>query len=269
MAEQQSNKAALQQAQDCGWLKMRKRPIGDGLGGDSRWLDNFNRQDVLIELPGAVIMNTKPRHAEDVVAAFRAAYGLRPDETCDDCFETEDVLAQLDRFPAGQFAAQCLSGPNAGQAVGMAVTMRTSRPPAAPILSWREAIGDMTLSAHEPDGEWLYGVEMAVRTSYQGWGIGTALYAARFDLVKTLKLRGWYAVGMLMGYQNHADAMDVREYGEKVMAREIKDPTVSLQLKLGFRAGGLVTNYVDEPAAGDAGVLIVWDNPEYREAADG
>ena len=106
---------------------------------------------------------------------------------------------------------------------------------------------------------------MAVRPQYHRRGIGTGLYEARFALVKQLNLRGWYAVGMLMGYENHAENMSVSEYGEKVIAGEIYDPTVSMQLNRGFRAEYVVRDYVDEPAAGDAGVLIFWENPDYEE----
>ena len=67
-----------------------------------------------------------------------------------------------------------------------------------------------------------------------------------------------------MGYKKHAEAMSVTEYGDKVIAREIDDPTVTMQLNRGFRAEKVVTDYVDEPAAGDAGVLIVWENPDYE-----
>ena len=232
---------------------------------DAWWLKHFDRKDVILELPGVVITNTKPWHCEDVAYVFRDAYGIRPNEDCDDCFTQEDIQAQIERFPAGQFAAQRISGPNAGHCVGMAATMRTSRPPTEPILPWMEAIGDLRLGAHESDGEWLYGVEMAVHTMYQGHGIGTGLYQARFDLARRLNLRGWYAVGMLMGYRGHADAMDVNEYGEKVMARELKDPTVTMQMNRGFRAERVITDYVDEPAAGDAGVLIVWENPDFEQ----
>ena len=38
-----------------------------------------------------------------------------------------------------------------------------------------------------------------------------------------------------------------------------------MQMNRGFRAECVVTDYVDEPAAGNAGVLIVWDNPECPE----
>ncbi len=240
---------------------------------DEWWLKDFKREDVIMTLPGIVLMNTKPWHVRSVCISLRDAYGIGRDadrlgasdnDNSEDCFDTDDILAHIERFPQGQFAAQLISGPNAGNCAGMAVTMRTSRPPTAPILPWREAIGDMQLRAHEDDGDWLYGVEMAVHGMYRRRGIGSGLYQARFQLAKALNLRGWYAVGMLMGYHQYADRMPAREYGERVIAGEIKDPTVSLQLKLGFRAAGVISDYCDEPAAGDTGILIVWENPDYQ-----
>ena len=267
MAKRNEESESLKQALNYDWPEIQKHLIAEGGGGvslDSWWLDNFDRKDVIMQLPGVVIMNTKPWHTEDVVRTFHEAYGIRQSEECEDCFAADDIQEHIDRFPEGQFMAMRISGPGAGHAIAMAVTMRTSRPPTAPILPWREAIGELQLSAHESDGEWLYGVEMAVYPMYQGHGIGTGLYKARFQLVRQLNLRGWYAVGMLMGYKKHAEAMSVTEYGDKVIAREIDDPTVTMQLNRGFRAEKVVTDYVDEPAAGDAGVLIVWENPDYE-----
>lgn len=273
---------------------------------DAWWLKDFKREDVLLTLPGIAIMNTKPWHIGSVCISLAAAYGVSQLEECDDCFSEPDILAHIERFPEGQFVAQLISGPNAGNCAGMATTMRTSREPTSPIIPWLEAIGDMQLCAHEPDGEWLYGVEMAVHPRSQGQGIGSALYEARFGLVKHLNLRGMYMVGMLMGYRKtavdalkwrqkralkklrakiadwgstpedrykaklkledypkYADLMDAREYGAKVIAGEINDPTVTMQMNRGFVPKRVVTDYVDEPAAGDAGVLLIWENPEY------
>ena len=233
---------------------------------DSWWLKDFKREDVILSLPRIAIMNTKPWHLDSVCLSLRKAYGVRDSyimDEQDDIFSESDIQAHIDRFPEGQFAAQLIAGPNAGNCAGMAVTMRASRPPTAPILTWREAIGDMRLAAHEPAGEWLYGVEMAVHPVYQRSGIGTGLYDARMQLVGSLNLRGWYFVGMLMGYQRHAGDMDAREYGRRVIAGEIKDPTVTMQMNRGFRPVRVIEGYVEEEAAGDAGVLLVWENPEY------
>ena len=274
---------------------------------DSWWLSRFDRRDVLLTLPGIAVMNTQDWHADAAAATVREAYNVPPGEACSECFDADAILAQIARFPQGQFVAIRISGPGAGHAVGMAATMRASRPPTAAVLPWLEAIGDASLAAHEANGDWLYGVEMAVRPDYRRLGIGTGLYRVRFELVRALNLRGWYAVGMLMGYRKpafyaatkqqkakllkareadkngeldederkeirelisklptHADLMDVREYGERVIRRQIKDPTVTMQMNRGFRAVSVVTDYDDEPQAGNAGALIVWQNPDYR-----
>lgn len=288
--QSEENLAALKQAVDASWPEVQKHLIEEGrkkrdyqtdengreyyidekgrqifvMNFDEWWLKDFDRKDVILQLPGVVIMNTKPWHTSSVCISMREAYGIGRGDECSDCFTEDDILAHIERFPVGQFAAQRISGPNAGNCVGMAVTMRTARPPTTPILPWMEAIGDLQLGAHEPDGQWLYGVEMAVHPMYQRHGIGTGLYEARFDLVRQLNLRGWYAVGMLMGYTHRAAVMDVAEYGEKVIAGEIRDPTVTMQMNRGFSPKRVVTDYVDEPDAGDAGVLIVWENPEYE-----
>ena len=265
MSDNEKPLDALQRALNYDWPEIQRSLIGDGISDDSWWLDRFDRKDVLLELPGIVIMNSKPWHIDDLSNTVRRAYGVPRHQDCSDCFEPEDFLAHIARFPEGQFMAMRISGPGAGHAIATAITMRASRPPTAPILPWLEAIGDLQMSAHEPDGDWLYGVELAVYPMYQGHGVGTGLYQARFNLVKALNLRGWYAVGMLMGYEKYADKMEVVEYGNKVIAGEIKDPTVTMQMNRGFRAEHVVTDYVDEPAAGDAGVLIVWENPDYQE----
>ncbi|MCY4069905.1 MAG: GNAT family N-acetyltransferase [Chloroflexi bacterium] len=209
------------------------------------------------------IHNTSPKHAVGVSETVREAFGVGLGEACGDCMTPAHVRAQIWRFPAGQFSATV----GGGKVVGMAATMRTSRPPSEKALGWISAIGDLEISAHEPAGRWLYGVEMAVRPLYQGRGIGTKLYHARFQLARRLNLCGWYAVGMLMGYARYAGEMDVVTYGEKVMARELSDPTVTMQMNRGFRVDYVVTDYLDEPAAGDAGVLIVWENPDYQAGA--
>jgi GNAT superfamily N-acetyltransferase len=119
--------------------------------------------------------------------------------------------------------------------VGTATTMRTRRPPDAPPLGWHAVIGDYGLPNHDPEGDWLYGVEIAVHPDYQRRGIATALYRARLALVPELGLEGWYAGGMLMGYHRYADVLTPRAYAERVIAGELTDPTVSMQLHRGLR----------------------------------
>lgn len=218
-----------------------------------------------ISLDRLTISNTVPQYARGVCRTVRRAFQVDLDEDCDDCMKPRHIVQQIERFPEGQFVAVYTDDNRTEVVVGMAATMRTTRPPTEKALSWMDAIGDLGIRNHEPEGDWLYGVEMAVRPMYHRNGIGTRLYNARFELVKRLNLRGWYAVGMLMGYENYADQMDVETYGKKVIAGDLEDPTVTMQMNRGFRADYVVTDYLDEPPAGDAGVLIIWDNPDYKE----
>lgn len=208
------------------------------------------------------IQNTRPQDALGVSQVVAAAYGHTWDDfvVSGSSMQAGNIKQQIEQFPEGQFVALI-----DGKPVGMAATMRTHRPPTAKALSWLQMIGGMDVLRHESNGEWLYGVEFAVNPECRKLGIGTRLYQARFEMIKNLNIRGFYAVGMLMGYHRYRHMMPVREYGEKVMRREITDPTVTMQMNRGFRPLAVVEDYLPEEPAGNAGMLILWNNPEYQE----
>lgn len=221
------------------------------------------------------IHNTQFKHADGVYDTIRLGYGLTLDEHSDDCSPKHVLTKQLARFPEGQFVAVCEQdglnngdprGGHSKQVVGVAITMRTSRPPNGKTLTWAEQVGDLSLPKHEPNGKWLYGVDMVVHPDFRRRGVGTALYKARFELVKRLNLRGWYAGGMLMGYDAYASVMDVETYANKVRRRELKDPTVTMQMNRGFKAVSLIKEYYPIPEAHSAAMFIVWHNPVYKLA---
>jgi GNAT superfamily N-acetyltransferase len=167
------------------------------------------------------------------------------------------VAEQVERFPDGQFVAVTRVD-GAERVVGTATTMRTGRPPFALPLTWGDAIGDHGLPYHDPTGAWLYGVEIAVHPAYWRRGVASALYRARLALVGALGLRGWYAGGMLMGYHRVARLMRPRAYAERVIAGDLQDPTVSMQLRRGLLAAGIIEDYYPEPKAGNCAVLLTY-----------
>lgn len=164
------------------------------------------------------------------------------------------------RFPEGQFVV-VTGAPGRERVVGLALTMRTDYPPSARPLSWMKMVGDLDLAQHDPAGRWLYGVEKAVQPAFQGRGVGSALYKAQFALAERLGLAGMYAGGMLKGYAGYRDRLSVREYAGKVMRGEVFDPTVSVQMKRGFKPRTLIENYAWDHQADHTGMLIVWERP--------
>ncbi len=113
---------------------------------------------------------------------------------------------------------------------------------------------------HQPQGAWYYGADISVHPDWRGRGIGGRLYDARKALVRRLGLRGIVAGGMLPGYAAVRERTRVHDYVAQVVAGELRDPTLSFQLRHGFEVRGLLPGYIDDPASDDWATLIVWEN---------
>lgn len=205
------------------------------------------------------ITNTRPEHASQIYDVGRLGYGLSLDEDCWDCIHPADVENHLRLFPEGQFVA--LEGQ---RVVGYACTLLVSHPPEETARSWFETVGDLGFNNHDPEGTWLYGGDFVVLPAHRRQGIGTRLYQARFDLVRRLNLRGFYAGAMLMGYGAYSGRMSLEAYVEAIRNRQIYDPTVSMQLNRGFELGRLIEGYTEHKETNDTSILIIWRNPDYQ-----
>lgn len=129
---------------------------------------------------------------------------------------------------------------------------------------YMEASGDNWLHAHNPDGDWLYGLDMGVHPDYRGQHLSAKLYAARKDLIRRLNLKGHVVGGMLSGYGKVKDQISVKDYVAGVAAGTIFDPTVSIQLRRDFKVHGIIDYYLDDPVCDNKAALLVWHNPDYR-----
>jgi len=130
-----------------------------------------------------------------------------------------------------------------------------------------DLIGENLCGSHSADGDWYYGITIAVDPGYRRLGIGHQLYIRRKDLVRRFAKAG-------IGKRCSCSRMSHREwhrlysdYVDKVVAGELYDPTLSFQLKNGFEALGAIPDYMDDPAVGDNAVLIVWRNPDLADPA--
>jgi len=133
--------------------------------------------------------------------------------------------------------------------------------------SWKNFTDKGMFTNHDPvAGRTLYGAEIMVRPSLQGFGIGRKLYDARRDLAKQLKLIRIRAGARLIDYHKFADQMTAEEYVRKVLLGEIRDRTLSFQLKNGFHVLDVVADYLlhDSKSQGFA-AIIEWINPEEAE----
>jgi hypothetical protein len=108
-----------------------------------------------------------------------------------------------------------------------------------------------------------------VHPNLQGSGIGRQLYQARRDLVRRLRLLRIRAGARLRGYHRYADCMSSEDYVKAVVRGELKDPTLTFQLRQRFRVLAVVANYLrHDPASLGYAAIIEWINHEVAKPRD-
>jgi len=208
---------------------------------------------------GIVIASTRPEHAPGLERLQHVIFPTLADELR---FKAAHYLKHIELFPEGQFVA--LDGE---KPVGATSTIRMSFDFEHVEHRFEDVIQGGWMTAHEPDGEWLYGADVGTHPDYRRRGIARGLYAARHDTVRRLGLLGQVTVGMLAGYGAVKDRMTAAEYFDELAAGKRQDPTLSAQMRVGFELRRLLTGYVDDPVCDGNGVLIVL--PADREIAGG
>jgi GNAT superfamily N-acetyltransferase len=156
-------------------------------------------------------------------------------------------------FPEGQWVA--LDGERVvGMSAGFLYTFDFDHPH----HSFDEIIGYGFFTRHDPQGQHFYGADVSVHPDYRRRGISRHLYDARKELVRRRGLRGIVTGGMIPGFAHYKPVMDAQTYVARVVAGEIFDPTLSVQLHQGFRVRGLLPNYLPDSATDGWSVLIEW-----------
>jgi GNAT superfamily N-acetyltransferase len=195
------------------------------------------------------LRRTGPEHAERLAELQRIVFPtLAPEQR----FAAEHYRHHVAMFPDGQYCV--LDG---DRVVGMTSTIRVGAEVADADHTFAEVIQGGWLTSHRPDGEWLYGADVGTHPDYRRRGIARMLYRARTDTVHRLGLVGQVTVGMPSGYGAVKDQIGARDYVDQVIAGTRFDPTLSVQLKIGFTARRLIAGYIDDPVCAGYGVVLV------------
>ncbi|MHB8630099.1 MAG: GNAT family N-acetyltransferase [Aggregatilineales bacterium] len=172
----------------------------------------------------------------------------------------EQYRNHLRVFPEGQFVARINCSP-----IGSTSTLRINFDFNHAQHNFADISDHGWLNDHDPEGEWLYGADLNVHPAFQRRGIGSRLYAARTALAEQLNLRGQITGGMLPGFPRYAHLMNVYTYCQKVVRGELVDPTLTAQLKNGFRFVRVLDDYLlCADGSTYAATLIVKDNRFYK-----
>lgn len=170
-------------------------------------------------------------------------------------------------FPEGQFVVVESA---TGRVAGLASSLVVHWDDYAFDAAWREWTAGGLFTNHDPaGGRTLYGAEVMVDPAMQRRGIGRWLYAARRDLVRRLGLRRIRAGARLRGYHRHAGRFTPERYVAAVVRGELRDATLSFQLREGFEVVGVVGGYLrNDPESLGFAAVIEWLNPEIARPED-
>jgi GNAT superfamily N-acetyltransferase len=204
-----------------------------------------------------IITNLRPEFFAALARLQRLCYPTLADH---ELMNVDMFASQYRLFPEGQFVA--LDGALVvGQGSGLFINFDFEHAR----HTFKEICANFYFTNHDPNGEYYYGADISVHPDYRGRGVGKLLYQARKDLIRRTNRRGLLAGGMIPGYAAYKGQLTPHEYVARVAAGELSDPTLSFQLKAGFRVRGLLEDYLEDSASDNWATLIEWENPDYVE----
>ncbi len=179
-------------------------------------------------------------------------------------YGSDQLRGQILNFPAGQFVAIFED-----EVVGYCATFRIKEALGLAKHTWSAITGAGYASRHDPDGDWLYGMEVFVDPDHRGLRIGQRLYMARKNLAEQLKLKGIVFGGRIPGLAKRWKSVGSAEaYVEAVADKRFRDTVLTFQLRNGFEVMGVLADYLpsDRQSMGYAAHLV-WRNTKYVEVA--
>lgn len=144
---------------------------------------------------------------------------------------------------------------------GSMTTLIVDFDPNNPKHTWEEITDNGYIRNHNPKGNTLYVVDIAVRPSFRKYGLGKLLMQAMYHTVIKLNLERLLGGGRMPGYYKIAHQLTPEEYIQAVTKGTIKDPVISFLMRCGRTPLTIVENYLEDEESLNYGVLMEWKNP--------
>jgi predicted amidohydrolase/GNAT superfamily N-acetyltransferase len=208
-----------------------------------------------------IVRQTRPSDFDAIISLSKRVYPQSP------AWNIAQLQSHIEVFPEGQLVA---IDPDTGELAGMAASLVLRWDDYDVSGNWKDFTDSGYFRNHDlAHGRTLYGAEVMVDPEWRGQGVGKLLYDARAALARRLRLLRIRAGARLRGYHRHKETVSVDEYTARVCRGELSDPTLSFQLKRGFRVLGVVRNYIVGDVESDGNAAIIeWLNPDVATAQD-
>jgi ribosomal protein S18 acetylase RimI-like enzyme len=202
-------------------------------------------------MPGSCRL--RPREWKDIPAVIelmRKVYA--PMHGPEAIWPPEALEEHLVHFPQGQLLLES----RGHGIVADSTSFRTTSEIALRPHTWSGITARGTLASHDPAGDVFYGVDIAVDPRFQGLGLAKSLYEARITIARRLGCRRFVAGARIPGLHLHPLRDQPQRYLEEVAAGRVFDPTLSKQIRLGFRVRGLLRDYIRDRESCNHAALI-------------
>ena len=172
----------------------------------------------------------------------------------------DEFMNLLMLFPEGQACVE-----DKGVVVAAALTVIVDYANLEKHHTYEDIVSGGSFDSHDPDGDYLYGIDLFVHEDYQGMRLGRRLYDARKSLCEQLNLKGILIGGRIPGYADTHEDLSPGAYIEKVKSKQIIDQVLTFQLANDFHPKRVLKNYIPEDDASRSyAVLLEWSNIFYE-----
>jgi hypothetical protein len=173
----------------------------------------------------------------------------------------EMFQSRITVFPEGQFVA-VVGGKVVGSVFNQLVNYEDWKDKD---FTWDEVTDNGTLRrTHNPRGDSIYGVGLAVAKQFQGSAASRLLTIAAVRWVVSNGRQQILLGARIPGYCRHSD-IPVKDYILETRGKRgrLLDPELAFYQKYGGEPIKPLPNYIHDPESLDFGVLIKWPNPFY------
>jgi predicted amidohydrolase/ribosomal protein S18 acetylase RimI-like enzyme len=179
-----------------------------------------------------------------------------------DPWTREQFESQLTVFPEGQLGVEM-----DGVLVATSSALIVDEEDFGAYHTFDEVSDKGFIRNHDPEGDTLYGIDIAIDPKHRGVHLTRRIYEARKELARQRNLRAILIAGRIPGYAKQADKMSAEEYVRRVVRKDLKDrdPVLTAQLSQGFSVRSVLRDYLpsDTESLGYA-VFMEWLNPEHH-----
>ncbi len=207
-----------------------------------------------------VVRRAKPSDAAAIAELNRKVYAPAPS------LSARMIKGQIRNFPEGQFVAEY-----GGKIVGHCATFIIEGDVGLKPHTFDEITGNGYAARHDPEGDYLYGMEVSVDPDFRRLRIGQRLYRARKNLCEEWGLKGIIFGGRMPGYgRRKKQYPDPMEYIDAVRERKIRDVAINFHISNGFDPIGVLEGYDDDDkqSLGFA-THMLWRNPRVPDDPEG